>query len=142
MFTSGLSITFMFITWTGFSSTLPRTEKSSRTWTVNIIIKKTNNIKNPRVFMNQLRVCDLKNSKIRLSSKLSLGLIYDLSFQIQAASYFSHSWVKYSIWRIFMVGIGTFRVFMRTDSTLSLILHYHQPRSVLFSLGLTPKSSL
>ena len=32
--------------------------------------------------------------KIRLGSKLSLGLIYGLSFQIQAASYFPQSWVQ------------------------------------------------
>ena len=35
-----------------------------------------------------------KFGKIRLGSKLSLGLIYDLSFWIQAASYFPQSWVK------------------------------------------------
>ena len=35
-----------------------------------------------------------------------------------------------------MVEIGAFRVFMRT---LSLILRLNQPRSVLFSLGLTPE---
>ena len=35
-----------------------------------------------------------KLGKIRLRSKLSLGLIYDLSFRIQAASYFSQSWVQ------------------------------------------------
>ena len=44
---------------------------------------------------------------MRLGSKLSLGLIYGLSFQFQAASYFPQSW------RIFMVGIGAFRGFMR-----------------------------
>ena len=32
--------------------------------------------------------------KIRLGSKLSLGLIYGLSFRIQAASYFPQSWVQ------------------------------------------------
>ena len=38
-----------------------------------------------------LRLRFEKFGKIRLGSKLSLGLIYDLSFRIQAASYFSHS---------------------------------------------------
>ena len=32
--------------------------------------------------------------KIRLESKLSLGLIYGLSFRIQAASYFPPSWIQ------------------------------------------------
>ena len=60
-----------------------------------------------------------KFGKIWLSSKLSLGLIYDLSFWIQAAFYFPQSWVqKTGLWRIFMVGIGAFRVFMRTKHNI------------------------
>ena len=44
---------------------------------------------NKRVVANEIRVGDLKKiKKIRLRSKLSLGLIYDLNFRIQAASYF------------------------------------------------------
>ena len=35
-----------------------------------------------------------KFEKILLESKLSLGLIYGLSFRIQAASYFPESWVQ------------------------------------------------
>ena len=35
-----------------------------------------------------------KYGKIRLGSKLSLGLIYGLSFRFQAASYFSESLVQ------------------------------------------------
>ena len=46
-----------------------------------------------------------KFGKIRLGSKLSLGLIDGLSFRIQTASYFPQSWVKktalYNIWGIF-----------------------------------------
>ena len=36
-------------------------------------------------------------------------------------------------WRIFMAGINAFRFFLwETHSTLSLILHFNQPRSVYF----------
>ena len=35
-----------------------------------------------------------KFGEIRVGSKLSLGLIYGLSFRIQAASYFPQSWVQ------------------------------------------------
>ena len=37
---------------------------------------------------------DEKFGKIRLESKVSLGLIYDLSFRIQAASYLPQSLVQ------------------------------------------------
>ena len=70
-----------------------------------------------RIFIQSPRF--KKFGKIWLSSKLSLGLIYDLSFRIPAAFYFPQSWVqKTGLWRIFMVGIGAFRVFMRTKHNI------------------------
>ena len=63
------------------------------------------------------RVRDLKNSgkySLGLTSKLSLGLIYGLSFRIQAASYFPQSWVQKTGLIFYLVRIDAFRVFMRT----------------------------
>ena len=45
-----------------------------------------------------------KFGKIRLGSKLMLGLIYGLSFRIQASSYFTQSWVqKTGLIKIYLV---------------------------------------
>ena len=84
-----------------------------------------------------------KIRKIWLGSKLLLGLIYCLSFWIQNASYFPQSWVQKNSLIFYLADfhgrnwcIPSF--YENKTQHMNLILHWNQPRSVLFSLGLTP----
>ena len=74
-----------------------------------------------------------KNCLPRARDLKSSGLIHGLSFRIQA----DLNVHRVSLKNWFSILFGRFHGFWwEQDSTLSLILHYNQPKLVLFSLGL------
>ena len=68
-----------------------------------------------------------KFGEIRLGSKLSLDLIYGLSFRIKAASYFPQSWIQKTGLIFYLAdlnGRNAHSQFLwEQDATLSLIFH-------------------